>query len=63
MLLLKVRVLIQPTVYREDYLKYATKHIKFVINNQALNGSWYYSLNKNGNWVDIIIWIHLRLSL
>ena len=36
----------------EDYLKYATKAVKFVINNQALNGSWYYSLNKNGNWVD-----------
>ena len=27
----------------EDYLKYATKAVKFVINNQALNGSWYYS--------------------
>ena len=36
----------------KNYLKYATKAVKFVINNQALNGSWYYSLNKNGNWVD-----------
>lgn len=36
----------------KNYLKYATKAVKFVINNQALNGSWYYSLNKNGKWVD-----------
>ncbi|NMC98145.1 MAG: delta-aminolevulinic acid dehydratase [Bacteroidales bacterium] len=35
-----------------EYVNHAEQTVKYVINNQNLNGSWYYSKGDSRNWID-----------